>query len=371
MTDLKSPAESSLTDDWIEMRIVAQNRIEDGIDTEVLGESLNSVSKVIQLLTGAFRNEPNEELPRTNSLRDQFKSSYTLRSKETRLGSYVIPIQLGLKEPVEQFKVSEVIEEISKLKQFIFDFFAAAVVADETKLEKHCPRTSNLHRLLEAVSNLIPATGHTVQLQLLGADSQPFFDSDRDSRNIKELSQKIGKPTKPATELEETTVVGEIVEIDLRDQTCQIQTPDGFTIAGDLTSNSPPSEELFKATPIEVSGTFEIDEDGLICGIVSQESKRLVNLDPIKVETFPFHNELLRATPPLIYEVDLMKEDGCYSIDGDLDLFVYAYSREELEDVVIESLQSFWELYVIADDSELAPSGVQKKREIMNRIQQI
>ena len=103
---------------------------------------------------------------------------------------------------------------------------------------------------------------------------------------------ELGKCThQSTTERHQLTVLGEVVALDLRNQTCQIQMPDGLSITSDLDSNFPDSKQLSNATPVEVTGIFEINDDGLLTGIVGQSTTRLANLNLIELNEFRVQNE--------------------------------------------------------------------------------
>lgn len=119
---------------------------------------------------------------------------------------------------------------------------------------------------------------------------------------------------------------------------------------------------------VEMNGKFEVDESEEPHVLKEIKHNRHVNLEPIVVTELNVNNELLRAEPPLKYEVGFLDSDSCYVLDGDLGLSLHAYSRNELESVLIESLQSWWLNYAIEEESKLSPSALRIRTMLLSRF---
>ena len=94
----------------------------------------------------------------------------------------------------------------------------------------------------------------------------------------------------------------------------------------------------------------------------------LVDMDPITLADFVVDDEHFVIDPPLRCEVEYDEDSGCYGLRGDLELALYAYSRSELSEILEETLQDWWLVYVLSDENDLSESGKEKRREIMARI---
>ncbi len=65
----------------------------------------------------------------------------------------------------------------------------------------------------------------------------------------------------------------------------------------------------------------------------------------------------------------LDKDSSCYALEGDFEIYLYAYSRQELESSLHELLEFMWLDYALEEDeTKLAPSGMKLKLELHNRF---
>lgn len=95
----------------------------------------------------------------------------------------------------------------------------------------------------------------------------------------------------------------------------------------------------------------------------------MADTSPIEVAYLQVGNERLKATPPLVFRVNFDHDASCYILEGDLDIFLYAISRRELESVLTEHLQFLWLDYAREeDDAKLAPSGLKLKSDLLHRL---
>ncbi len=94
----------------------------------------------------------------------------------------------------------------------------------------------------------------------------------------------------------------------------------------------------------------------------------LVDMDPITLADFVVDDEHFVIDPPLRCEVEYDEDSGCYGLRGDLELDLYAYSKSELAEVLEETLQDWWLVYVLSGEDDLSESGKEKRRRIIERI---
>lgn len=151
-------------------------------------------------------------------------------------------------------------------------------------------------------------------------------------------------------------------------RTYRARTLDGLSFSGQTDCDFYEGNVSCDPKPIEVDGVFEVDEDVQLNALKEVKHSRRVNLEPIEITELTVNNELLKADPPLKFEVGFLDSDSCYVLDGDLGLNLFAFTRNELESVLIESLQSWWLNYAIEDESKLSPSGIRIRAELLNRF---
>lgn len=94
-----------------------------------------------------------------------------------------------------------------------------------------------------------------------------------------------------------------------------------------------------------------------------------MDTSPIEISSLHVGSDHLIASPPLKFQVTFDKAASCYDLEGDLEIYLYAFSRQELESSLNELLEFMWLDYAREDDeAKLAPSGMQLKLDLLNRF---
>ena len=102
--------------------------------------------------------------------------------------------------------------------------------------------------------------------------------------------------------------------------------------------------------------------------MTNAEHEHEIDVSPIEIAEFQCENETLRPNPPLKFQVEYEHEESVYTLEGDFDMSLYAFSRQELESMLIEVLQFWWVELALACDSKLEPIARRKKKEMLARI---
>ena len=95
----------------------------------------------------------------------------------------------------------------------------------------------------------------------------------------------------------------------------------------------------------------------------------MVDTSPIEVANLRVGDQCLKATPPLEFHVSFENDAACYTLEGDFEIYLYAFSRKELESVLFEHLEFIWLDYALEEDeAKLAPSGLKLKSDLLDRF---
>ena len=101
------------------------------------------------------------------------------------------------------------------------------------------------------------------------------------------------------------------------------------------------------------------------------EEPKLIDVSPIEVTDLSVQDEHLKAEPPLVFQVEFDKCAACYTLEGDFEIYLYAFSREELESSLIELLQFMWRDYAKEDDTKLTEGAQQLKLDMLHRLRRV
>ena len=285
-------------------------------------------------------------------------------------GSYSLPVRL--KANVDSAGLARDLGIVSPSPTDLVQFLEKSVdIVSNDKQELFCelfPETSNSKRVLQGFKNLRPAQGYGCRLESTGRENRTIFNSEKDLNYIGILENEIVGSGEASLHVEELTLIAPIEELNFKDETFKAVYSDSVSINGSLSDVFHENEKTFDKYMIEVDGKFSVDEENNVHAIQSETGKRLINTDVIINSELVVDNERLIINPPLRCEVEFDRESRCYGLTADLDIFLYAYSRSELEEMLEETLQDWWLVYVVSDEEGLSNSGVEKRKELTDRI---
>ena len=359
--------------DWLEIRLTNPSEQSNAIAINTLITGLSSVRDLSYIVASA---QANPEVPLTNlpAMRHQFHSTFNLTCSSLKPGSLAALLVLA---PIsgEASLFEEKPQQHTLIDRFIafFDETMKLVTGtDISGFQEFFPIHVNAQRVIRAIESLKPQGDYELNLHRDVHQESPIFSSNRDAVALKKLSDGlVDKTTAPKPKLEELTVIAEVKTIDFNEGSFTAESLNGLKInSSTLEDLSNGDEQLFEAPHLEIDAVFEVSEDGEPLNLVKGKKKRPIDTSPIEVESLQVDNEVLVAEPKLEFSVEFSKDDGCYMLEGDFEIFVYAYSREDLYSGLIDFLQSMWVQFALADDSQLAPSARKLKKSLLARFTQ-
>lgn len=359
--------------DWLEIHLKNTSEQSGAIAINTLITGLSSVRDLSYIISSTQAN-PEVPLANLSAMRHQFSNTFNLTCSTLKPGSPTALLALSsISEEASIFDENPQHQTLIVLFVAFFDETMKLVKGvDISGFQERFPIHVNAQRVIHAIESLKPKGDYELELHRDANHESPIFSSSRDAVAIKRISSGlVVKPAVPEIKLEELTVIAKVNTIDFKEGSFTAESLIGLKVnSSELEDLSNGDEPLFEAPHLKIDGVFAVSEDGEVLDMVKGKKKRPIDTSSMEVENLQVDNEFLVADPKLEFSVEFSKEDGCYMLNGDFNIFLYAYSREELHSALIDLLQSMWVRFALADDSQLAPSGKKLKESLLARFTQ-
>lgn len=88
--------------------------------------------------------------------------------------------------------------------------------------------------------------------------------------------------------------------------------------------------------------------------MVSTDPEAKADVSPMVITEIEVDGVRLVAREPLRFEVSFDAEEAVYDVEGPLDIYQFAETRELLLDILIDDLQIFWRDFAVGDQSVIS-----------------
>ncbi len=88
--------------------------------------------------------------------------------------------------------------------------------------------------------------------------------------------------------------------------------------------------------------------------MVTSDPKPLIDESPVTVSEITVDGQRLIAREPLRFEVTYDAEALVFDLEGPLDIYLFAETRELLIDILEDDLEIFWRDFAVGDQSRLS-----------------
>jgi hypothetical protein len=223
-------------------------------------------------------------------------------------------------------------------------------------------------RVLEAVKGMAPRADAKWTLTLHDASNTPFASFDVQTIPFVE------ETLVPAEQREAARVVtGELKNIDFIEHKLTIIYPPTSKELECIYDEA--LEDLLyerRRDLIQVTGRVLLDDQGSPKKIIDVTDIRDVDLSPLEISTVRHAVINLRVTPTLSAEpyLDVSKQLLCIEYQ-ELDISVFAATRDALLFEVHEHLGMLWQEYALASDSDLDPHALDLKKLLLARLSEV
>lgn len=342
-----------------ELRIESTAPDDRTVPVDVLVRMLNGLQQMILLFAADAEQQ---------EIQQRFKPSAELRSRYTLVcgvpaeGSYVMPVSLVDTAP------QTVLTEKPRILGKVQDFIGAAALDDAARMRELLPDSRYRDRVLRELRGLAPRAGErwTASFQLPGRP-EVVIDAGLTRAVERRLVSKIEEPTV-------MTVTGEPIAIVFDEHKLSIRYPvNGREIECSYVPEI--EDDLLESRRglIQVTGTFVLDADGHPSRLTNVRRIEPVDLTPLVFDVVEADGRRLKAVPALrlIPRLDEESQQLYVIEDADLDLSVYAATREELADEIAAHLLFAWDAYAKASSNILTPKARELANALRARFQEI
>lgn len=218
--------------------------------------------------------------------------------------------------------------------------------------------------LMEKLQNCMPEKNDGTNLTIITKNTNHHFDSSH-KEYLKKFSQKRHLiPT-------ETSIIGKLVSWKFTDNTLSIvYPPTNKKFSVDLLSLLFSEDDMnalilqCKNELVQFFGTMTFDDQGEFVRIDKLHNIMKVDLSPIQLQEFQINHRVFKFNQPQVFTISLDSSKQIFTIfHEESGIHIHAETRDELKEILKETVDIFWEEYVLFTKEELLPVKVKWIRE--------
>ena len=331
------------------------------VPAHLLVRTLDNLQQIVYLLA-AFQEKQN--IGKRFRIKDELQQLYTLKCQIPKPGSYVIPISL---KPSLNSQLS-LFTNYQKIIDYLQDLFTGITQDDSTRISNTLPDSSLRNRILRKFRELSPRAGENWQLGFSAQGVNEIILTEKSNSYIDEWLN-IDTP-----EDEILTVTGELISINFDRNLIVIKYPPTHQeiecvyleeLEDNLIENR---REL-----IQVTGRFTLDNEGHPIKLTDVTKIEPVDLSSILLKDVSYGETKLRFRQPLRLTPTIDEESSQLLIaeDININLYVFAYTREELISEINEQITMMWHAYAQAELEELSVEAQKLKTILLETLEEI
>lgn len=278
---------------------------------------------------------------------DEMRRRYRVRCGLTRPGSYEVPLTV-VDESAASFLPRE------EILPTIFEFIKSVAEGSEQEARRILPDSPYRDRALRVLRNLAPKRGERWSASLSVGDSTGV---SLNGKMTNQIDQFLSRGSEEDVMM---TVTGELTAIQFDEYKITIRYPPTkreiqCTYLPDLEVNLLES----RRGSIQLTGRFTLDELGNPTKMTDVSRIDAVDLAPLELKQIEWKGRTLEADPPLVLTPRLDEESSQLYVveDEDLNLHVFAHTRNELLDEIAEQVFFVWDDYLREEPDRLTESA--------------
>lgn len=345
---------------WAEFKIEGAETAEHTISVAVLQRALESLQQ-LALLLGAMAE--GYELRQRFKPPAEYRQRYSLRVAVPREGSYDLPFAVVDESP--QPTLPEATERPDIAAQIVAAIDATAS-GDEARLRSLVADSRYRERVLQGIEDLGPQPGER-WWGSFRANGRIATLRDTTRRQAREW---LGKTTADQATM---TVTGELVRVQFDENRLSIKyLPTGRLI--DCSYRIEIEDQILESRRdlVKVTGEFTLGADGHPEKLVNVSHIEPVDLSSIELGEVQHGDMKLSADPPLVFTPALDESQQLYLVtDHELDIHVFAETRDQLIDELADYLVFTWRHYVEANEASLTESAQALGRTYRGRFREV
>ena len=168
-------------------------------------------------------------------------------------------------------------------------------------------------------------------------------------------------------------VTGKLVGINFQEKILQMQLMNGCSL--DISYSDVRNAETLLIENLNnvfhVHGQVTYNEFDEILTVSNVDQILTVDVSPITMDEFVVDNKCYKINPPLDFVVQFDYDEYFYTLEGDLDILLFGYSRIEIEEDLDYSLNLFWADYIQGNPENLAADALNVRQEMLTRFESV
>lgn len=343
------------------IKMISLERNTQEISAPILARTLTGFQQIVYLLAASLENK---NIGQRFRISNDLQQVYTLKCQIPQVGSYALPVFLesNLNSQTSVFTNYETV--INNLEILLTDLSNNSL----DKIKQILPDSKIRNRVLTEFRKFIPKAGEGWILGFNSKDKPDILVTESANSYIDNwLNVDIA-------EEEIMTVTGDLIRIDFDKRTVVIKYPPTHQEIECIYI-----EELEDALIenrrelIQVTGKFTLDNEGHPIKLTDVNRIEPVDLSPISFREISYQNTTLRFTSPLKLTPIMDEESSQLFIveDVNINLYVFAYTREDLIHEINEQIIIMWDEYVKANSDELAEDALRLREILLQTFEEI
>lgn len=333
------------------------------VPAEVLAQTIEGLQALVWNF--AFKNEGQsirKRLKFSQSLKDRF----TLRFYPPTEGSFAIGARVAPSAPdlVTADQIETVLSEV-------FDFSKAVLSRDSKRIMGLLPDRALRLRTLDCFRGFAPPPGGGFRFELSNGSLGPIqFDETARSRTEKLLAEDSGED---AAESAHQIVTGRLERVDFgsREMTLLI-TPARRVIRCNYDETVEPLLFENRREHIQVRGFVTLGKDGFPESITEVDYIGDLDLSPFVLSTVGTDGASLKFRKALVLNPVLDESEQLIVLEhADLAIHVFAHTRSDLYDELVEHLGVLWSEYVKENPAKLDAMALELRDRLMTLIEEV
>jgi hypothetical protein len=343
------------------IRMIGQEMDTNEVPVHLLVRTLESLQQIVYLLA-TFQEKQN--IPKRFRIKDELKQLYTIRCQIPQAGSYAIPISFkpSFNSQLTTFtNYQELLDKITNL-------FRELCQDDVTNINNILPDSNLRNRVLRELKKLTPQVGENWSLGFSAREREEIIITSASNDYLNNWLN-IDTP-----EDEVMTVTGELISIDFDRYNIKIKYPPTHQeidciyleeLEDDLIEN--------RRQLIQVSGKFTLDTEGHPIKLTDVTKIEAVDLSSILLTEVSYQETKLRFKQSLRLTPTMDEESSQLFVveDNNINLHVFAYTRDDLIHEINEQIVMMWKSYVKRDVNRLAQDARELREILLNTLEEI
>ena len=314
------------------------------VPASVLTQTLTGLQRIIHLV--AMHQEQREIKARARITQD-IEQRFPVMCRLPTQGSYELPVSIGI--PGSDLLGTDAPDTVAKKSLKVL---SALSEGDRPRLNQLIPDATYRENIRKAAKNAAPKPQTGYRLRIRDSAKSCIFDAHNALKHAHAMEE-----LRLVTESVETTgvVTGKLIRADFEARKLEILHPVSNKILDCHYQDD--VEPLLLNNPrelIQVVGTVELDADDALVRITEVQDIIEVDLSPITLHEVHHEQLHLAALKPITLTPTLSETKQLYEAEDEtLGVSLFAFTRDELTDLLHDELAVLWVEYARAEDEEL------------------